>query len=68
MVFTEEIVVRSSCYSIVLGLHGEGLRLTSHLYNTVLWIRIRIRRILMFLGLPDPEIDPDPDPSIIKIK
>ncbi len=34
-------------------------------------LRIRIRRILIFLGLPDPHPDPsvkdmDPDPSIIK--
>jgi hypothetical protein len=29
-------------------------------------LRIRIRRILMFLGLLDP--DPAPDPSIIKQK
>ncbi len=36
-------------------------------------LRIRIRRIRMFLGLPDPDLlargtDPDPDPSIIKQK
>jgi hypothetical protein len=33
--------------------------------------RIRIRRIHMFLGLPDPLVrntDPVPDPSIIKQK
>jgi hypothetical protein len=40
---------------------------------SVLWIRIRIRRIRMFLGLQDPGSDPlvrgtDPDPSIIKQK
>ena len=34
-------------------------------------LRIRIRRIHMFLGLPDPDplvrdTDPDPNPSIIK--
>ncbi len=45
----------------------------------VLWIRIRIQRIHMFLGLPDPDplvrgMDPDPvpdpvpDPSIIMQK
>jgi hypothetical protein len=31
-------------------------------------LRIRIRRILMFLGLPEPDTlvsDPDPDPFII---
>ncbi len=35
-------------------------------YQSVLWIqiRMRIRRIRMFLGL----LDPDPDPSIIKQK
>jgi hypothetical protein len=34
-------------------------------------LRIRIRRIHMFLGLPDPDPlvrDTDPDPSIIKQK
>jgi|688.fasta_scaffold1426065_1 hypothetical protein len=36
-------------------------------------LRIRIRRIRMFLGLLDPDLlargmDPDPDPSIIKQK
>jgi hypothetical protein len=36
-------------------------------------LRIRIRRIHMFLGLPDPDplvrgMDPDPDPSIIMQK
>jgi hypothetical protein len=38
-------------------------------------LRIRIRRIRMFLGLLDPDpdplvrgMDPDPDPSIIKQK
>jgi len=36
-------------------------------------LRIRIRRILMFLSYPDPKPDPlvrdtDPDPSIIKQK
>ncbi len=36
-------------------------------YNPVL--RIRIRRIHMFLGLPDPLVrDTNPDPSIIKQK
>jgi hypothetical protein len=39
----------------------------------VLRIRIQIRRIHMFLGLPDPHPDPlvkymDPDPPIIKQK
>ncbi len=36
-----------------------------------IWIRIRIRRIHMFLGLPYPDPlvrDMDPDPSIIKQK
>ncbi len=39
--------------------------------RTMLWIRIRIHRIHMFLGLPDPDLTvrgmdpaPDPDPSI----
>jgi hypothetical protein len=37
--------------------------------QAVLWIRFRIHRIHMFLGLPDPDplvrgMDPDPDPSI----
>jgi hypothetical protein len=36
-------------------------------------LRIRIRRIQMFLGLPDPDLlvrdtVPDPDPSIAKKK
>jgi hypothetical protein len=34
-------------------------------------LRIRIRRIRMFLGHPDPLVrgmDPDPDPYIIKLK
>ncbi len=36
-------------------------------------LRIRIRRIRMFLGLPDSDplvqrTDPDPDPSIVKQK
>ncbi len=40
-------------------------------YRAVLWIRIRIHQIHMFLGLQDP--DPlvrgmDPDPSIIMQK
>jgi hypothetical protein len=37
--------------------------------QAVLWIRIRIRRIHMFLGLPDPDplvrgMDPDPAPDL----
>jgi hypothetical protein len=39
--------------------------------EAVLRIWIRIRRIHMFLGLPDPDElvkDTDPDPSIIKQK
>jgi hypothetical protein len=45
--------------------------------TAVLWIRIRIHRIHMFLGLLDPDpdslvrgMDPDPDvdPSNIKLK
>jgi hypothetical protein len=27
--------------------------------------RFRIRRIRMFLGLPDPDPDPDPDPQVM---
>ena len=35
----------------------------------MLWIRILIHRIHMFLGLPDPDplargMDPDPDPAL----
>jgi hypothetical protein len=45
--------------------------LTSTHFLSVLRIRIRIHRILMFLGLPDSDLlvrdtAPDPDPSIIK--
>ncbi len=39
--------------------------------EAVLRIRIRIRRIHMFLGLPDPDLlvrDTDPEPSTIKQK
>ncbi len=41
------------------------------LLSAMLRIRIRIRRIHMFLGLPDPDQlvrDMAPDPSIIKQK
>jgi hypothetical protein len=51
---------------------GETKR-EKHTKKPVLWIRIRICRIRMFLGLLDPDPDPlvrgtDPNPSIIKHK
>jgi hypothetical protein len=47
------------------------IRNTASMYYAMLGIRIR--RIRMFLGLPDPDTlvrgtDPAPDPSFIKLK
>jgi hypothetical protein len=52
--------------ALLLILHMTGVDKS---IKPVLWIRIRIHRIHMFLGLPDPDppvrgMDPDPDPSI----
>jgi hypothetical protein len=46
---------------------GKGF-FTLNMRLPVFWIRIRIHRIHMFLGLPDPDpivrgMDPDPDPN-----
>jgi hypothetical protein len=41
------------------------------LFTSVLRVRIRIRRIHKFLGLPDPDLlvrDTDPDPSYHQAK
>jgi hypothetical protein len=39
-------------------------KINKNWFPAVLWFRIRIHRIHMFLGL----LDPDPDPSIIMQK
>jgi hypothetical protein len=46
-------------------------RMVHNLIYHMAVLRIRIRRIYMFLGLPEPDLlvrDTDPDPSIIEQK